>query len=214
METNNLGLLISVEGLDGSGKSTQIKLIKEYLESINKRVIVLREPGGTKIGEKVRDILLDKNNTEMDNVAEMLLYASSRAQLFSQVIKPSLESGIIVICDRFIDSSIVYQGYGRGLDIESVLNVNLTAIQNRLPDLTLFIDIEPKTSLNRRFNASETDRLENEAISFHEKAYNGYMQLCKRFSKRIVKINGNRNKMDISKNMINEITNVLKRSKI
>ncbi|MCK5811987.1 MAG: dTMP kinase [Clostridiales bacterium] len=185
------GLFISIEGLDGSGKTTGILKIKKHFEDNGHQVVVLREPGGTKIGEKVRDILLDAKNTEMDDVAEMLLYASSRAQLFSQIIKPTLESGIIVICDRFIDSSVAYQGYGRGIAIDDVLSVNLTAIQNTLPDITIFIDIDPKTSLNRRFSVSETDRLENEKIQFHQRVYEGYLALCKRFAKRIKRIDGN-----------------------
>ncbi len=185
------GLFISIEGLDGSGKTSCILKIKEHFEKIGHQVVVLREPGGTPIGEKVRDILLDAKNTEMTDVAEMLLYASSRAQLFSQIIKPTLESGIIVICDRFIDSSVAYQGYGRGIAIDDVLAVNLTAIQNTLPDITLFIDIDPKTSLNRRFSVSETDRLENEKIQFHQRVYEGYLALCQRFTKRIKRIDGN-----------------------
>ena len=213
--TNNInGLLISVEGLDGSGKTTAIKKIREHLEKNGKKVIVLREPGGTNIGEKVRDILLDSKNNEMNDIAEMLLYASSRAQLFSQVINPSLKSGIIVICDRFIDSSVAYQGYGRNLNIDDVLNVNLTAIQNRLPDLTLFIDIDPKTSLKRRFSVSKADRLESETIVFHKRVYNGYIELCNRFNNRIVKIDGYKNIDEISIDMINKIDIIIKRSTI
>lgn len=185
------GLFISIEGLDGSGKTTCILKVKKHFEDIGHQVVVLREPGGTNIGEKVRDILLDAKNTEMNDVAEMLLYASSRAQLFSQIIKPTLESGIIVICDRFIDSSVAYQGYGRGIAIDDVLAVNLTAIQNTLPDITLFIDIDPKTSLDRRFSVSKTDRLENEKIQFHQRVYEGYLALCKRFPNRIKRIDGN-----------------------
>jgi len=175
------GFLISIEGLDGSGKTTQIEMLKKHLENLGEKVIVLREPGGTNIGEQIRTILLDHKNTEMNDVAEMFLYAASRAQLFSQIIKPNLESGIIVICDRFIDSSIVYQGYGRGLDVDDVIKVNLTAIQNRLPDITLFIDINAMTSLERRMNASKADRLEREAIQFHERVYEGYIKLSKIF---------------------------------
>jgi len=208
------GLLISIEGLDGSGKTTQINILKKHLENLGEKVIVLREPGGTNIGEQIRTILLDHKNTEMNDVAEMFLYAASRAQLFSQIIKPNLESGIIVICDRFIDSSIVYQGYGRGLNVDDVIKVNLTAIQNRLPDITLFIDINAMTSLERRMKASNADRLEREAIQFHERVYEGYIKLSKMFKDRIIIINGKGKIKDISNNIINEVNNLLKRRNI
>ena len=208
------GLLISIEGLDGSGKTTQIEMLKKHLENLGEKVIVLREPGGTNIGEQIRTILLDHKNTEMNDVAEMFLYAASRAQLFSQIIKPNLESGIIVICDRFIDSSIVYQGYGRGLDVDDVIKANLTAIQNRLPDITLFIDINAMTSLERRMNASKADRLEREAIQFHERVYEGYIKLSKIFKDRIIIINGEGKIKDISNQMIKEVDNLLKRRNI
>jgi len=208
------GLLISIEGLDGSGKTTQIEMLKKHLENLGEKVIVLREPGGTNIGEQIRTILLDHKNTEMNDVAEMFLYAASRAQLFSQIIKPNLESGIIIICDRFIDSSIVYQGYGRGLDVDDVIKANLTAIQNRLPDITLFIDINAMTSLERRMNASKADRLEREAIQFHERVYEGYIKLSKIFKDRIIIINGEGKIKDISNQMIKEVDNLLKRRNI
>ena len=144
------GLFISIEGLDGAGKSTQIQGIREYFEDKNIEPVVFREPGGTRIGEKIRHILLDEKNTEMDDVAEMLLYAASRAQNVAENILPALEDGRVVICDRFIDSSIVYQGYGRELDIEEVYNVNLTAVRHRLPDITFFLDKAPESSLKRR----------------------------------------------------------------
>ncbi|MBN2853517.1 MAG: dTMP kinase [Clostridia bacterium] len=204
------GLFISVEGLDGSGKTSCIKAIRKYLEDNNEQVVVLREPGGTNIGEQIRHVVLNPKNTEMDDVAEMLLYASSRAQLFAEVIKPTLESGIIVICDRFIDSSVAYQGYGRGLKIDDVYQVNLTAIQNRLPDVTFFIDIDPETSLRRRFNESETDRLENEKMQFHEKVYRGYLELCQQHGNRIKKIDGSGSLQDISDAMIEEIKKIVR----
>ena len=134
------GLFISIEGLDGSGKTTQVQGIKTYFENKGIQPVMLREPGGTIIGEKIRHIVLDAKNTEMDSISEMLLFAASRAQNVAENILPALNEGKVVICDRFIDSSIVYQGYGRELDVNEVLNVNLAAIRHRLPDITFFLD--------------------------------------------------------------------------
>lgn len=184
------GLLITFEGGDGSGKSTQLSLLKEYLIQKGIKILTLREPGGVAISEKIRKIILDNKNTEMSPVTEMLLYAASRAQLVSQVIKPSLEKGITVICDRFVDSSYVYQGLARGLGIDTVKLVNDIATEYILPDITFFMDIAPELALKRRFNASIPDRLENENISFHRDVYMGYLKLTELYPERIKRING------------------------
>jgi dTMP kinase len=155
------GLLITFEGGDGSGKSTQLSLLKEYLIQKGIKILTLREPGGVAISEKIRKIILDNKNTEMSPVTEMLLYAASRAQLVSQVIKPSLEKGITVICDRFVDSSYVYQGLARGLGIDTVKLVNDIATEYILPDITFFMDIAPELALKRRFNAFNSTRCFN-----------------------------------------------------
>jgi dTMP kinase len=154
------------------------------------KIISLREPGGVTISEKIRNIILDNKNTEMSPVTEMLLYAASRAQLVSQVIKPSLEKGITVICDRFVDSSYVYQGLARGLGINTVKLVNDIATENILPDITFFMDIDPELALERRFNESIPDRLENEGITFQHEVYNGYLKLIEMYPERIKRING------------------------
>ena len=137
------GLFITVEGTDGAGKSTQIQLLTDYLKSKGRNVILKREPGGTEISEKIRELILDVNNKEMSDVAEALLYAASRAQLVQQVIKPALVKGEVVICDRFVDSSIVYQGIARGLGKNMVEEINRFAIDGIMPDITLFFDLSP-----------------------------------------------------------------------
>jgi dTMP kinase len=205
------GLFISIEGLDGSGKTTQVKHIQEYLHSKNIKTLLLREPGGTKIGEKVRDILLDARNTEMDSVAEMLLYASSRAQIMAEKVIPALEDGIAVICDRFIDSSIAYQGYGRQLDINEVYNVNFTAVRHILPDITFFLDQHPDTSLRRRKEASTADRLENEEMEFHKRVYMGYKELCSRYPERIKVLDAGKSIEEIGKEITEQLESFFER---
>ena len=178
-------MIISFEGTDGSGKTTQIKALSEYLVNKGYKAQMLREPGGTKIGEEIRHILLNKDNTEMASLTEMLLYASSRAQMMEEKVQPLLNEGYVVILDRFFDSSLAYQSYGRNLDFDAVLAINLAAVKNIIPKITFFIDITPEQSLKRRKNATETDRLENEDMSFHYKVYEGYKQLLKRFPEKI-----------------------------
>ncbi len=178
------GIFISMEGPDGSGKSTQIKYIKKYFEEKGREVVLTREPGGTDIGEKIRQIILDRENAEMTGQTEVLLYAASRAQHVSQVIKPALEAGKVVICDRFVDSSLAYQGYGRGL-LDQVKTVNQVACQGVLPDLTLFMDLAPGKSMKRIRQGSE-DRIESEKMEFHERVYRGYKEMAKNQPDRIV----------------------------
>jgi len=191
------GYFITVEGTDGAGKTTQIKLIEDYLKSKNKSVVVTREPGGTNIGEKIRDILLDSQNSEMGIITEMLLYASARAQLVSEVIGPAIEEGKVVICDRFVDSSYVYQGFGRGIDLKIITDVNRVALDGLLPDITLFFDINPVDALRRRSNSSELDRIEKEKMDFHKRVYNGYKKLAMLYSDRINCIDSNRSVEEI-----------------
>ncbi|MBN1623711.1 MAG: dTMP kinase [Clostridia bacterium] len=205
------GLFISIEGLDGSGKTTQVRYIQEYLQRKGIETLLLREPGGTKIGEKVRDILLDARNTEMDSVAEMLLYASSRAQIMAEKVIPALEEGTAVICDRFIDSSIAYQGYGRQLDINEVYNVNFTAVRHILPDITFFLDQHPDTSLRRRKEASTADRLENEEMEFHNRVYIGYKELCSRYPERIKVLDAGKSIEEIGKEITEQLESFFER---
>jgi len=205
------GLFISIEGLDGSGKTTQIQGIKTYFENRDIQPVLLREPGGTKIGEKIRHILLDAKNIEMDSVSEMLLYAASRAQNVAENILPALDEGKVVICDRFIDSSIVYQGYGRELDVDEVLNVNLAAVRHRLPDITFFLDKNPEDSLKRRKEATQADRLENEEMEFHIRVYKGYMELCRKYPERIIKLDAENSIEAINKKIVATLDSILER---
>lgn len=184
------GLFITFEGGDGSGKTTQINLLKDYIVNKGIEAITVREPGGVPISEKIREIILDNRNTDMDNITEMLLYAASRAQLVSQVLLPALNSGKCVICDRFVDSSYVYQGLARGLGIDIVKTVNEIATQELVPDITFFMDIDPGTAIKRRLEAGEPDRLEMEDISFHKKVYQGYLKIADMYPDRIKRIDG------------------------
>ncbi len=177
------GIFISLEGPDGSGKSTQIRYIVEYLESRGYETVLTREPGGTSIGEKIRDVILDRENSEMDPMTETMLYAASRAQHVAQVIRPALEQGKVVICDRFVDSSIAYQGFGRDLG-DCVAYINEYAIMGCVPDITFLMKLPPEEGIGR-IGSGEKDRLESEKISFHQKVYEGYEYLVKTYPARI-----------------------------
>ena len=189
-----MALFISVEGGDGSGKSTQLENIKQYLDSLGIDFIFTREPGGTAIGEKIRQVILDPENKEMTDLAEALLYAASRAQHVGEIIIPALESGKCVLCDMFVDSSIAYQGYGRMLG-DVVKEINAPAIMNRMPDITFFLNIRPDIAMSR-ISKRGHDRLEQEAINFHERVYEGYLALIEEDKKsganRIVDIDADR----------------------
>ena len=180
------GYFISFEGGDGSGKSTQIQILREFLEERGYDVILTREPGGTPISEKIRSIILDKANSEMDDMTEALLYAAARAQLVSQIIRPALEEGKVVICDRFVDSSMAYQAYARGLG-DSVKTINAFAVGDCMPDLTILLKVNTQVGSSRIGNR-ERDRIELASSDFHKKVYEGYLQLEKLYPERIVGI--------------------------
>lgn len=180
------GYFISIEGGDGSGKSTQIQKIKAYLEECGADVLLTREPGGTPIAERIRELILDPENTAMTARAEMLLYAAARAQHLEEKILPALAAGRTVLSDRFTDSSIAYQGYGRGLG-GIVAEVNRIATDGREPDLTLFLNISPKEGMTRKKqqDSHELDRMEREKAAFHERVYQGYLALAEESGGRI-----------------------------
>lgn len=180
------GLFITFEGGDGSGKSTQIEKLCTYLKDKGYDVVLSREPGGTSIGEKIRTIILDPENSEMDYMTEAFLYAASRAQHVAQVIKPALEAGKFVICDRFVDSSVAYQGYARGLG-DSVMNINEYAIGDCMPDLTILLKLDPKKG-KKRISTREEDRIELEKIDFHQKVFDGYAEIERNSNGRVVGI--------------------------
>ena len=204
------GLLIALEGPDGCGKSTQIELLDKYFREKGFDVIKTREPGGTAISEKIRNIILDNNNSEMGHMCEALLYAASRAQLTDEVIKPAIDAGKIVICDRFVYSSMVYQGIGRGLGMEVVKSINDAALRGLEADLVFMITIPYDEGLERKKKQRELDRLENVGNDFHRKVFEGYSKISETYDKIIV-IDGN-NEIDNVHNQI--ITHIEQKFKI
>ncbi|MBX4267597.1 dTMP kinase [Clostridium estertheticum] len=198
------GRMIVLEGPDGSGKTTQIELLEKHLQDSGYEVVRVREPGGTEISEKIREIILDNDNCKMSYMCEALLYAASRAQLVNEVIKPALENGKIVICDRFVYSSMVYQGIGRGLGMERIKSINEVALDGLKPDLTFMIAIPYEEGLNRKKKQGNLDRLENSGNEFHKKVFEGYMDICIKYDK-IEVLDGNRSVEEIQKDIINTI---------
>lgn len=180
------GYFITFEGGDGSGKSTQIGLLKEYLENRGYDVLLTREPGGTAISEKIRNIILDPENSEMADMTEAMLYAAARAQLVAQVIRPAINEGKIVICDRFVDSSIAYQSFGRGLG-DSVSIINSFGIGECMPDMTILLKVNPEVG-SGRIKGRDLDRIEQASMDFHQRVYQGYLELENMYPERILGI--------------------------
>jgi dTMP kinase len=174
-----------MEGPDGAGKTTQIEALSAYLREQGYEVLITREPGGTAISEAVRGILLDPAYKEMKPETELLLYASARAQLVGEVIGPAVDAGKAVISDRFVDSSVVYQGIARGLGVETVYEVNRPAIGAYMPDVTILLDLPAEVGIARKKNQAELDRMEQESLEFHKKVAEGYRTLAKRDPERI-----------------------------
>lgn len=182
------GKFITFEGCEGVGKSKQLQLLREYLEKNNIQYYMTREPGGSKISEQIRGVILDGNNLEMTDKCEALLYAASRVQLLEEVIKPKLDAGELVFCDRYIDSSLAYQGYARGLGVDFVESINKFAITNFTPDYTVFLNLPPEKAFLRKGGVDATDRVELSGLEFHNNVYNGYLELAKRHSERFIVI--------------------------
>ncbi|MFZ0454648.1 MAG: dTMP kinase [Ignavibacteriaceae bacterium] len=199
-------MFITFEGIDFCGKSTQVELLKNYLIEKNRIVEIIREPGGTNISEEVRNILLDKKNGNMFMETEFLLFSASRSQLVREKIRPYLGKGFYVISDRFHDSSVAYQGYGRGISIEAVSNVNSLAIGSTIPDITFFIDIPVEEAEKRKTGKSVTDldRIEISEMNFYERVRNGYLEISKT-EKRFRIMDGRKSIEEIHKNIIREI---------
>lgn len=207
-----MGFFITFEGGEGSGKTTLINRLYNEMLAQGQKVIKTREPGGNKISEQIRNIILDVNNNEMDYRTEALLYAASRRQHLAEVILPALKDGKIVLCDRFLDSSLAYQGYARGLGIKEVYRMNLYATDGIMPDITLYIDIPSEEGLNRITKAHrKVDRLDLEEASFHRKVQEGYLELARMFPERINIIDGSRSLNVIYDNMKELIFDLLKR---
>ena len=187
-------MFITFEGPDGAGKSTIIKLVHKKLLQDGFNIVLTREPGGTPIAEKIRDIILDNSNQALDARTEALLYAASRRQHLVEKIWPALKEGKIVLCDRFLDSSLAYQGGGRNLGVENVLNINLFATENTYPDLTLFFDVSPEIGLARvsKDKKRVADRLDNENENFHDKVYKTFKEIIEQNKNRIVVIDASK----------------------
>ncbi|NKE07836.1 dTMP kinase [Mesobacillus selenatarsenatis] len=188
------GIFITIEGPDGSGKTTILQMLAENLVNEGYEVVATREPGGIEIAEQIRKVILDPENTAMDPRTEALLYAAARRQHLAEKVKPALEEGKIVICDRFVDSSLAYQGYARGLGIDEVYSINEFAIENMMPAMTLYFDVAPEIGLERinKNKGREVNRLDLEKLEFHQKVREGYTILADRFSERIVKVDASK----------------------
>ena len=184
-------MFITFEGIDLSGKSTQAKLLYDYLRKKRKKVIIVREPGGTTISEKIRNILLDKKLNKMFSLTEFLLFSASRHQLSEEVIKPHLKKGYIVICDRYYDSSTAYQGYGGKIEMDIIKDINKIATNKLNPDITFFVDIDMKESAKRRSSMKKSkDRMESKKTAYFNKVIEGYRKLSVKHKNRFVKLNG------------------------
>lgn len=200
------GKFITFEGCDGCGKSTQLKLLSDYLTKNGIDHIFTREPGGGKISEAIREILLNGKNTEMSDECEALLYASARAQHIKDRVEPALRENKLVVCDRYVDSSIAYQAYGRNLGEEFIRKINFFALEQYLPDCTIFIELTPEEAFARKHGADENDRLEQAGLEFHKRVYEGFCKVAEQEPTRVVKINGRQTPEEI----FNEVLRVLK----
>lgn len=204
------GLFITFEGADGCGKSTQLKFLAQFLEQNNVSVVCTREPGGSPIAEKIRGILLDKENLEMNAVTETLLYAAARAEHVRKVVRPALDAGKVVLCDRFIHSSYAYQGFGRGLGVRLVRRLNKRALDNCMPDITIFINISPERAFERMNELKQRDRLESESLEFHRRVFNGFIKISK--SKGVISIDAKGSKRQTHELIIQKLMPVIRRA--
>lgn len=209
----NRGIFITMEGPEGAGKTTIIHMLGKALQEEGYQVLLTREPGGIPISEQIREVILNKDNTAMDSRTEALLYAAARRQHLVEKVMPALEKGSIVLCDRFIDSSLAYQGYARGLDIEEVYNINKFAIGDMMPDATFFFDIKPEEGLRRIQSNGEREinRLDLEALEFHEKVYEGYQVTINRWKDRFIIIDAERTIEEVFQETKNQLLMALKK---
>lgn len=196
------GKFVTFEGCEGVGKSTQVKKLKEYLASRGINAVFTREPGGTPISEQIRTIILDPENKSMDDVTELMLYAAARRQHTQEFIKPRLENGETVICDRYIDSTTAYQGYARGLGSETVENLNALAVGDVNINLTIFLDLPPERAFDRKGGRDEGDRLENEKMEFHKRVYDGFCKIAEKYPGRVVRVDASGSKQQTHEKII------------
>lgn len=210
-----MGYLITLEGGEGSGKTSVLKLVADALKQQGHSVVCTREPGGIDIAEQIREVILDRSNTSMDPRTEALLYAAARRQHLVEKIVPALEAGEIVLCDRYIDSSLAYQGHARGLGIDEIFTVNKFAIDHYMPDLTLYFDVEPAIGLSRieKDAGREVNRLDIESVKFHETVREGYKLLVSRYPERIRVIDASDSLAAVFKSAMAEITGFIEQMK-
>ena len=199
------GYFITFEGPDGSGKTTVTNRLCEILTEKGFDVVHTREPGGIEIAEEIRSIILDPKNTKMDAKTEALLYAASRAQHVHQVIRPAVERGELVLCDRFVDSSVAYQGGGRELGVDTIQQINEPAVDGMMPDATVYLDLDHREALMRRLNASEPDRLELQDVEFHERVEKAYERLIRENKKRFLVVDASRDIESIAKDALDRV---------
>jgi dTMP kinase len=204
------GLFVSFEGIEGTGKTIQSKLLYEHFRKTGYTVILTEEPGGTRIGLKIREVLLSVENKEITPVTELLLYNASRVQHLKEVILPALNKGGIVITDRFSDSTVAYQGYGRGIDLKLIDSLDRMVTEGLKPDITLLIDLDAETGLLRNKGINKTDRLELEDLKFHKKVRAGYLQIAAREPERIKLIDGSGSIEEIQRKIIDIVTSCIK----
>jgi len=208
------GKFITFEGPDGSGKGTIIKYVKRFLEKNGIDYVLTREPGGIEISEEIREIILNKKHLSMDERTEALLYAAARRQHLVEIVVPALKKGKIVICDRFVDSSLAYQGYARGIGIDEVLKINRFAIDELMPDLTIFLDVRPEVGLERinKSKVRKKDRLDLESLGFHKRVHEGYQRVLERYPNRIKSINAEESIKSVSEATIRVVELFLKKN--
>ncbi len=204
------GLFITFEGNDGSGKTTISKLVYEKLSEMGYPVIYTREPGGIDIAEQIRNVILDPKNTAMDARCEALLYAACRRQHLIEKVLPALEENKIVLCDRFIDSSLVYQGIARNIGIDEVYAINEFAIEGNLPDATIFLHVDLDTGLSRIESRGSKDRLDNESMNFHRMVAEGYEKVCKLYPERMHVIDATKTVNEVFQNTLDVLLEIIK----
>lgn len=205
------GIFLTAEGPEGAGKTTIINMLAQQLQEEGFKILQTREPGGIEIAEQIREVILNKKNTAMDSRTEALLYAAARRQHLVEKVKPALEKGYIILCDRFIDSSLAYQGHARGIGIDEIYSINEFAVEGMMPKITFYFDIDPQVGL-QRINTNkgrEINRLDLEDLQFHEKVREGYHLLMQRFPNRIFKIDASNSLEDVYKEAERKLREVI-----
>lgn len=206
-----MSLFITFEGIEGCGKTTQIGLLASHLERTRRKFLITREPGGTEVGDKIRQILLSSENSRIEAMAELFLYAAARVQHFRQLIQPALSRGEIVVCDRYADATLAYQGFGRGIDQRWIDEIHARSVDNVKPDLTFLLDLPVEEGLRRAWKRMEghpvkEDRFEKEAVDFHERVRQGYLTLARKEPQRIVVLDGRHDEQTLHEEIVSRLS--------